>query len=200
MSVKTDYATNSFGEQVPTFTVQHAVQSRQRLSISITNTSQADITSVPIFAGIQGKALFDDKKCGDAAGQGVDIVFKVDGFATIAEFAKYFEHARVAIEGAKMYSSAVENFSGEFEHKEKYAFGRDAKEAFQPLEGYRMNTGNGYANDIRIPAKELVWRLWYGLTISLSKLKAGSTVKIDFDLAAQDKTGVMTPLHVASIR
>lgn len=199
MSVKTDYATNALGQQIQTYGVQHAIAGDNRLIITLENKSAADIANAVIFPGYKGKTLFDTKKYGDAAGQGIDVVFKADGFDNIVDFCAYMDNARLAIEGVSMTTSSHENYN-EFIHIEKPGTGIDEKPIRQDISRRKVSLGQAFSNDMVLGSEVISWRTWYGLAIYLKKLKAGSTITFEFNIVAQDKPSMMAALSAPVVR
>lgn len=188
-------STNSLGNQVAQANVQHGLVSRRRLNITVTATN--DVNNLPIFAGYRGLGAFTAKGIADAAGQNVDAVMTIEGFATIADFAKYMEQSRFAINGARIHSTDAANFDSEFKHTEKYPYGVEDKVGYESIEDYKValpGQSGGWSQDLRIPADKLVWRPWYGLIIELTKIKAGTTMKFSFDVVGVDKSFNASPI------
>lgn len=180
--------------------LSHELSGNEKLVIRIENKTANDKTNVPIFPGYKGMRPFTAAAADDAAGQNVDLVYTIEGFGSIQDFADYYDKHKVLIEGGKYSTSDTDNLVGAFKHTMMYPQGTGAKTVNFDIDTFRVNLGTGFQKEGSFRPDKLVWVITPALQVVLSKLKANSTIELTFNVTGFENSGQFGAIEANVIR
>lgn len=193
MSSIAGVAVTSDGSILQTAKVANAIIGVTELRFSLTAQGENDVEDIMIFPG----AWRDTNELNASKGK---VAFASKNWANINQFLNYFSRINTQITKIIMESNDVENFDQELIFTEKMPTGKEDEIPFALSPKKQPSVkASGWAEKITITNEDMAPVLWPGLDITLSKMKAGSTINFYITLNGVNKAQELNSIGVSRI-